>query len=84
MLWLPSKLTALLAENGQESSTKIQGLDVEISGMDSKNTESVFRRTTSERFIARRTESIDAERISELVSRHTEKVFGRTDVEKIM
>lgn len=39
---------------------------------------------TSESFIARRTESLDAERISELISRHTENVFGRTDVEKIM
>lgn len=38
----------------------------------------------SESFIARRTESIDAEKIAQLVTSHTEAVFGRTDVEHIM
>ena len=37
-----------------------------------------------ESFIARRTESLDAEKIASLVTRHTETVFGRTDVEDIM
>ena len=38
----------------------------------------------SENFIARRTESLDAEKIAHLVTRHTETVFGRIDVENIM
>ena len=38
----------------------------------------------SESFIARRTESVDAEKIAELVKRHTETIFGRTDVQDIM
>lgn len=38
----------------------------------------------SEDFIARRTESLDAEKIAHLVTRHTETVFGRIDVENVM
>lgn len=38
----------------------------------------------SESFIARRTESLDAEKIAGLVTKHTETVFGRIDVENIM
>ena len=38
----------------------------------------------SESFIARRTESSDADKIAKLVTRHTETVFGRVDVERIM
>jgi hypothetical protein len=38
----------------------------------------------SESFIARRTESLDADKIANLVTRHTETVFGRIDVENIM
>ena len=38
----------------------------------------------SESFIARRTESLDAEKIANLVTRNTETVFGRVDVENIM
>lgn len=38
----------------------------------------------SESFIARRTESVDAEKIAQLVTRHTETVFGRVDVENVM
>ena len=38
----------------------------------------------SESFIARRTESHDAEKIAELITNHTELVFGRTDVQHVM
>jgi len=38
----------------------------------------------SENFIARRSESLDAEKISEMISRQTESIFGRTDVEMVM
>ena len=38
----------------------------------------------SEGCIARRTDSLDAEKIAHLVTRHTETVFGRVDVENIM
>ena len=37
-----------------------------------------------ENFIARRTESLDADKIASLVTKHTETVFGRVDVENIM
>ena len=40
--------------------------------------------TQSENFIARRTESLDADKIAELVTKQTEKVFGRINVESIM
>ena len=38
----------------------------------------------SENFIARRTESVDADKITQLVTKHTERVFGRINVESIM
>lgn len=38
----------------------------------------------SENFVARRSETLDAENISEMVSRQTEGIFGRTDVEMVM
>ena len=37
-----------------------------------------------ERFIARRTESVDAEGIAKLIRRITEDVFGRINVDHLM
>lgn len=50
-------------------------MDTDQAIMDVQNEES---------FIARRTESLDAQKIAELVTKQTESVFGRTDVEDIM
>ncbi len=38
----------------------------------------------TENFVARRSESADAESISSMVARQTENIFGRTDVEMVM
>lgn len=38
----------------------------------------------SESFVARRTESVDAQGIAKLVKRATESVFGRINVENVM
>ena len=37
-----------------------------------------------ERFIARRTESVDAEGIANLINRSTEDIFGRINVDHLM
>ena len=42
------------------------------------------KKNMGENFVARRSESLDAEKISEMVSRQTESIFGRTDVEMEM
>ena len=39
---------------------------------------------TDESFSARRTESLDAEGISQLITRHTDALFGRVNVEHLM
>ncbi len=42
------------------------------------------KKMATENFIARRSESADAESISSMVARQTENIFGRTDVEMVM
>lgn len=40
--------------------------------------------SAEESFVARRTESVDAEGISKLIRRSTEEIFGRINVDHLM